>query len=293
MREDFTIAEATAEDWDEVVGWTAAEGWNPGLGDAACFRPTDPEGFLVGRRGGRLVSAISLVAYSPDFAFLGYYLVHPEHRGTGLGIATWKAALPHASGRIIGLDAVPAQRGLYERAGFTAAYDNVRHTGRPRTGSGTDGAGSGTDGTVGTVEEVTPYHLDAISAYDSGCFPAERHAFLSRWLTAEGHTARVLLDASGHVTGYGVIRPAHRGLRVGPLFADTEAGAAALLDSLTAGLPDGAEISLDVPDHHAAALRLAASRGLTETSRCTRMYSGPAPYARTEAVWGTTSLELG
>jgi GNAT superfamily N-acetyltransferase len=283
--EDFTIAEATPEDWDEVVGWTTAEGWNPGHGDAACFRPTDPRGFFVGRRGGRVVSAISLVAYSPDFAFLGYYLVHPHHRGTGLGVATWKAALPHAGDRVIGLDAVPAQRALYERVGFTAAYDNVRYSGRPRPGAVPAGAG--------TVGEVTPYHLDAISAYDSGCFPAERHAFLSRWLTAEGHTARVLLDPSGHVTGYGVIRPAHRGLRVGPLFADTADGAAALLDALTADLPPGAEVHLDVPDHHEAALGLAASRGLAETSRCTRMYSGPAPYARTEAVWGTTSLELG
>lgn len=283
--EDFTIAEATVEDWDEVVGWTTGEGWNPGLGDSACFRPTDPRGFFVGRRGGRVVSAVSVVAYSPDFAFLGYYLVRPDLRGTGLGVATWKAALPHAGGRVVGLDAVPAQRALYERVGFTAAYDNVRYSGVPRPGAVPAGAG--------TVDEVTPYHLDAISAYDSGCFPAERHAFLSRWLTAEGHTARVLLDPSGHVTGYGVIRPAHRGLRIGPLFADTAEGAAALLDALTADLPPGAEVHLDVPDQHPAALDLAASRGLAETSRCTRMYSGPAPYTRAEAVWGTTSLELG
>ncbi|MFG1805913.1 GNAT family N-acetyltransferase [Streptomyces sp. NPDC049040] len=285
MREDFTVAEATAADWDEIVAWTEREGWNPGLGDAACFRPTDPAGFLVGRIDGRIVSAVSLVAYSPDYAFLGYYLVHPDHRGTGLGMATWNAALPHAKGRVIGLDAVPAQRGLYIRSGFTAAYDNVRYTGRPSPAAAAPGAG--------TVGSVTPYHLDAISAYDSGCFPAERHAFLSRWLTADGHTARVLLDGSGHVTGYGVIRPAHQGLRVGPLFADTHDGAAALFDALVTGLPAGAEVSIDVPDHHPTAAALAESRGLTESSRCTRMYSAPAPYTRTDAVFGTTTLELG
>nr|WSX79301.1 GNAT family N-acetyltransferase [Streptomyces sp. NBC_00899] len=285
MREDFTVAEATAAEWDEVVAWTAAEGWNPGLGDAACFRPTDPAGFLAGRLGGRLVSACSVVAYSPDYAFLGYYLVHPDHRGNGLGLATWKAALPHAEGRAVGLDAVPAQRELYIRSGFLPAYDNVRYTGRPRPLGAADGAC--------TVGSVTPYHLDAISAYDSGCFPAERHAFLSRWLTAEQHTARVLLDGNGHVTGYGVIRPAHRGLRIGPLFADTPEGAAALFDALTAGLPADAEVSIDVPDHHEAATSLAVSAGLAESSRCTRMYSAPAPYSRADAVYGTTTLELG
>lgn len=285
MREDFTVAEATAADWDEIAAWTEQEGWNPGRGDAACFRPTDPAGFLVGRLDGRIVSAVSLVAYSPDYAFLGYYLVHPDHRGTGLGMATWNAALPHAEGRVIGLDAVPAQRELYVRSGFGPAYDNVRHTGRPSAAAPLTEAG--------TVGSVTPYHLDAISAYDSGCFPAERHAFLSRWLTADGHTARVLLDGNGHVTGYGVIRPAVHGLRIGPLFADTPAGAGVLFDALVAGSPAGAEVSIDVPDHHPEAIALAEARGLTESFRCTRMYSGPAPYTRTDAVYGTTSLELG
>lgn len=284
MREDFTVAEATAADWDEVMAWTVREGWNPGRGDALCFRPTDPAGFLVGRLDGRIVSAVSLVAYSAGYAFLGYYLVHPDHRGTGLGLATWKAALPHAKGRVIGLDAVPAQQALYKRSGFVPAYDNVRYTGRPLAVPSPD---------AGTVDSVTPYHLDAISAYDSGCFPAERHAFLSRWLTADEHTARVLLDPAGHVTGYGVIRPAHQGLRIGPLFADTPEGAAALFCALTADLPPDTDVSIDVPDDHAAATTLATTRGLTESSRCTRMYSGPAPYTRAEAVYGTTTLELG
>jgi GNAT superfamily N-acetyltransferase len=287
VREDFTVAEATPADWEEIVAWSADEGWNPGRGDAACFRLTDPAGFFVGRMGGRIVSAVSVVAYSPDYAFLGYYLVHPDHRGTGLGMATWNAALPHAKGRVIGLDAVPAQQRTYLRSGFAPAYDNVRYTGRPRATAAPDPA-------AGTVGEVTPYHLDAISAYDSGCFPAERHAFLSRWLTADGHTARVLLDGNGHVTGYGVIRPALQGLRVGPLFADTHDGAAALFAALTAGLPADAEVSLDVPDHHPTAARLATDHGLAESSRCTRMYAGgPAPAIRTEAVYGTTTLELG
>ena len=36
---------------DEIsiaVDWAAAEGWNPGLADDACFATVDPQGFLVG-----------------------------------------------------------------------------------------------------------------------------------------------------------------------------------------------------------------------------------------------------
>jgi len=31
-----------------AVDWAAAEGWNPGRADAACFATVDPAGFLVG-----------------------------------------------------------------------------------------------------------------------------------------------------------------------------------------------------------------------------------------------------
>ena len=36
---------------DEIAlaaDWAAAEGWNPGLADAACFATVDPGGFLIG-----------------------------------------------------------------------------------------------------------------------------------------------------------------------------------------------------------------------------------------------------
>ena len=36
-----------------------------------------------------------------------------------------------------------------------------------------------------------------------------------------------------------------------------------------------------------------APRGLTKTARFSLYANGPAPYARTDALWGTTSLELG
>jgi hypothetical protein len=189
---------------------------------------------------------------------------------------------------VIGLDAVPAQTATYGRAGFTTAYRNVRHTGRaaatgpaPRTGTGT------------RVVPVEPRHHEAVAAYDRSGFPADRPQFVARWLTAQGHTSRVLLDADGGVRGYGVVRPAHQGFRVGPLFADTAEDAGALFDALAATLPAGAELALDVPDVNPAAVGLAADRGLVATSECVRMYTGQAPPTRTGTVFGTTTLELG
>lgn len=284
------VSTASLEDWRQVEAWAAEEGWNPGRGDAACFHPTDPTGFFLGRLGARPVSAVSVVRYSERYAFLGYYLVHPDHRGQGLGLATWRAAFPHAGTRTVGLDAVPAQQATYRRAGFVTADETTRYGGRPER-SGRP-AGAVASGTASAVVPVTAAGLDAIAAYDRQCFPAERRAFLGRWLTAAGHTAYAYLS-EGEVAGYGVIRPAREGRRIGPLFADTPLGAEALFDALTAHLGPDDEVWIDIPGDQAAAHALASARGLAPRSHTVRMYTGPVPETREERVYGVTSLELG
>lgn len=280
---ELTVTTASLDDWRQVAQWAADEQWNPGRGDTACFHPTDPAGFFVGSHDGRTLSAVSVVNYSDRYAFLGYYLVHPDHRGQGLGLATWRGAFPHAGARTVGLDAVPAQQSTYRRAGFSPAHDTIRYGGRP-TRPGTP--------TPAQIVPVTSSQLDALAAYDRRCFPADRRAFVARWLTAPGHTARAYVR-DGAVAGYGVIRPAHTGHRIGPLFADTPEAAEALFDALTACVDPSAEVFLDIPEPRRAAHTLATARGLTPRSHTIRMYTGPVPPADGDRTFAVTSLELG
>ncbi|MYT33999.1 MULTISPECIES: GNAT family N-acetyltransferase [unclassified Streptomyces] len=279
---ELAVAAAPLDLWHEVVGWTADEGWNPGEGDITRFHPTDPGGFFLGRRGDRTVSSLSLVNYSDDYAFLGYYVVAPDLRGQGLGLATWRAALPYAGSRTIGLDGVPAQQATYRRAGFTPAHDTLRYTGHPAPGAALSPH----------THPVTAAHLDAIAAYDRRCFPADRREFVTRWLTAPSHTARVHFR-DGQVVGYGVLRPARSGHRIGPLFADTRETAEALFDALTAHLDPDDEVTLDIPEPNVPAHTLATTRGLTPRSHTVRMYTGPVPATDASHTFGVTSLELG
>jgi hypothetical protein len=81
---------------DEIglaIEWAAAEGWNPGLHDAACFHAADPGGFLVGSLGEEPVATISVVKYGATFGFLGLYIVKKAFRGKGYGMQVWKAGL--------------------------------------------------------------------------------------------------------------------------------------------------------------------------------------------------------
>ncbi len=152
----LVLGRASSEEWLQVEEWAAEEEWNPGFGDTACFHPTDPAGFFLGRLEGKPVTAVSVVNYSDDFSFLGYYLVDPAHRGKGLGMATWNEAVPHAGGRTIGLDAVPAQEETYRRSGFVPAYRTGRYSGRPTT----------TGPPSPDVTAVTEAHIDAVAEYD-------------------------------------------------------------------------------------------------------------------------------
>ncbi|MEU6928769.1 GNAT family N-acetyltransferase [Streptomyces sp. NPDC046374] len=278
------ITRASLQDWALVREWAADEGWNPGVSDAPAFFAQDPEGFFLGRLDGEPVSAISVVNYSDTYSFLGFYLVRPDQRGLGHGLATWRAALAHAGGRTVGLDGVPAQQDNYRRSGFAPAYRTARFVGEVPVAGGTVAG-------VVPVERVDPA---ALAAYDGACHPAERPRFLASWLATPGHRALVRLT-DGRVTGYGVVRPAEQEARVGPLFADTPADAAALLDALAAeARAFGSErIAVDMPEANPAAARLAEERGLEPTFETARMYTGPIRPVAADRVFGVTTLELG
>ncbi|HXN87944.1 MAG TPA: GNAT family N-acetyltransferase, partial [Methylocella sp.] len=49
---DLRIRTMRPDEISIAVNWAAAEGWNPGLADDACFAAVDPEGFLIGELDG-------------------------------------------------------------------------------------------------------------------------------------------------------------------------------------------------------------------------------------------------
>lgn len=280
------IRNATAAEFAIAIDWAAAEGWNPGLDDLPVFHQTDPAGFLMGYIDGRPVSSISVVRYGANYGFLGFYIVAPEHRGKGVGIATWNAGLAHLGGRTVGLDGVIAQQDNYRKSGFVLAGRNIRYSGR---------AGVMPDGMNNTVRPLAMGDLDAIAAYDRSFFPAPRDRFVKSWsMPKEGARREGLVYiADGAITGYGVIRECRSGCKIGPLFADDEAIAEALFVALCRKVPPGTDVSLDVPEANKAAVRMAENAGMSPAFETARMYKGTAPELPSDGVYGITTFELG
>jgi hypothetical protein len=276
-----TIRTLTPEEAGQAVDWAAAEGWNPGLVDLDCFLAQDPGLFLGAFEGDEMVSVISATRYEPRFGFIGFYIVRPEARGRGHGIAVWRAAMAQLAGRLVGLDGVVAQQANYRKSGFTFAWKNIRYGGElpslpaPRE----------------LVVPVATVPFAALEALDATVFPAQRPNFLRAWIGAPGHVALAVLR-DGVAAGFGVVRECRTGHKVGPLVAEDVAVADALLAALTARYGSG-PFYLDVPEANPGAVRLAERLALQPVFETARMYTGPAPALVMDRLFGIASFELG
>jgi GNAT superfamily N-acetyltransferase len=243
---------------DEIAiaaDWAAAEGWNPGLADAACFATVDPAGFFIGELDGAPAVTISCVNYDDSFAFLGFYIVRPDLRGRGYGLRIWNAAIAHAGPRVVGLDGVVAQQENYRKSGFALAYANVRY-------GGTVTASAAPRDVIALAE--VPFA--AVEADDATVFPAPRTSFLRAWIDSSGHVGRALAR-DGKLAAWGVIRPARTGWKIGPLVADDRAAAERVFAARWSRLWAAAKSS---STSQGSTARRSRSRRATDSRRCSR-----------------------
>jgi hypothetical protein len=217
---DLNIRTMRPDEIRLAADWAAAEGWNPGLADAACFATVDPQGWFIAELDGAPAATVSCVNYDDRFAFLGFYMVRAELRGRGLGLRIWNAAIAHAGSRVIGLDGVVAQQENYKKSGFQLAYANIRYGGSLAAPPAPQG--------IIALRDV-PFAM--VEASDATVFPAPRPAFLRAWIGTPGHIGCALMR-DGALAGWGVIRPCRSGRKIGPLVADVRATAEAVLSAL-------------------------------------------------------------
>jgi GNAT superfamily N-acetyltransferase len=261
----------------------AAEGWNPGVYDAAPFFAADPNGFLVAELDGERIGCVSAVRYDA-FGFIGFFIVRPEWRGKGLGAELFDAALERLRGVPIGLDGVVAQKTRYEHSGFVYSYANVRY--RADVLAPRDLFASAI-----SLERLRVLDDDVL-AYDRACFGASRRDFLQAWVAQPDVVAllaRSLHD--GTIVGYGVGRECRDGTKIGPLFTKRLDVAWILYESIASRTPP--PWYLDVPAPNVAAVGFANARGMTPVFETARMWCGATPHFDLEKVFGVTSFELG
>ncbi len=268
----------------ELVGWAAAESWNPGRHDVAVAHRVDPEAFIALRRGGRMIGGGSVFSYDGAFGFMGLFIMHPDHRGHGLGAALWHHRLALMRARVrpdaaVGMDGVFRMAPFYARGGFVLAYRDLRFDGI---------APEGDDDGLLPAEAVG---FDALVRYDRRHVAAPRPAFLRGWIAPDDVHAAVVVE-SDQVVGMAVLRPCRDGHRFGPVHADRPDVAERLIRGLMSRVA-GQSVQIDVPEPNAAGLDIVARLGMTESFGCARMYHGPDPQLPVDRIYGVTSFEFG
>lgn len=268
-----------------LVQWAEHEGWNPGMHDADVFYATDPDGFVGCFRDGAMIGGGSVVSYNGDFGFMGFFIVKPEYRASGIGRELWYRRRDMLLARLkagapIGMDGVVAMQPFYSKGGFEIAFRDERHE---RVGEVYD-----------TDSRVTPINDDdmaGIIAYDAPCFGCERQRFLRPWLAqADARTFKFTED--GVLKGYALARKVIKGYKIGPLFADNAIVAEELYRACL-NAATGEPVYIDVPMINTNAVALTKKYNTTYVFECARMYYGTAPVLQTDKVYGITSFELG
>lgn len=262
-----------------AVDWAEREGWNPGLSDGDCYYAVDPKAFYAVLLEDRLIGSFSIMAYSDNFAFGGFYILEPEYRGQRIGLSIQEHADRLAAPYNFGIDGVFEMQDRYADHGFIFSHRNIRYEG---VGGGVRPPG---------LVDIGSVPFDDLVRYDARHFPAKRPAFLRHWLAQPGATALAVVE-DGKIRGYGQVRPCRRGAKIGPLFADTPEIAERIYAGLAAAVP-GEPLFLDVPEPNSEGVALAERHGMVPVFGTARMYTKEIPDLPLDECYGVTSFETG
>ncbi len=284
LPEGFEIGPMTRPEASVLESWAAAEGWNPGLNDMDVAWASDPDAFIALRKAGELVGGGTIIAYGRKAGFMGLFIMRADLRRQGLGRVLWHERLRRLRARLdadapIGMDGVFDMVPFYASGGFELLYRDLRF----------EGVASGTLDPGSIPLEDVPW--PEIAAYDLAVSGIDRPDFMQRWIGQPGGKG-FAMKRRGALAGFGFVRPCRTGYKIGPLYADDEHVARALIESLLSGIA-GSPVALDVPEVHKIAVWLAEDRGWTQSFGCARMVNGVETAPPPDRVFGVTSFEFG
>lgn len=287
MSDSLLLRPMTASEVEQLVGWAASEGWNPGLDDGRSFFEVDPGGFMAAEINGEMIGGGAIVRHHASFGFMGLFIIRSDYRGHGIGRTLWYARRDRLASRLhpdgtIGMDAVPAMREFYARGEFRESGLSVRFQ--------LDKSAPAPDESFRTVP-VTSIPMEQLAEFDRSCFPSPRDHYLQVWMT-QPHSRSFAAVENGVLRGYAIARQCGTGWKVGPLFADHRDVASGLFRRCWE-TAEGTPVFLDVPEGNPQAIAMANEFGMVPGFNCMRMYRGPEPAVKLERVFGVTTFELG
>jgi GNAT superfamily N-acetyltransferase len=238
-------------------------GWNQVDADWR-FMIASGTGFGFVAPDGRLVASGLTVDFE-RYAWISMILVTPEWQRKGLATRLMGDCVDilRSRGLVPALDASPQGREVYRKIGFRDGETLTR-----LVGDLSDMPGP-TDGPA--VRAMTAEHLAEIAAFDARSSGTDRKVLLAH---LRGRMPRAALAArrNGRLAGFVLARDGRTCSQIGPLVADDDETAAALLAA--AGRAVGGPVCFDLFDHRPVLRSLLDRHGMRPVTRFIRMVQG-------------------
>ncbi|MFO1148032.1 MAG: GNAT family N-acetyltransferase [Alsobacter sp.] len=167
---------------------------------------------------GRVMSTAMWFNHGEDFATVGMLITSPRLQTHGAGRWLMQHVIARTGARLLGLNATRAARPLYKSMGFRAeatVYQCQGEAKRPPEGVA-----------AGLLRPLAPADLGEVAALDRRAFGADRHRLLC---LLEEHSEGLVLVRNEVIVGFSMCRPFGRGHVLGPIVAESDDDALALL----------------------------------------------------------------
>lgn len=275
---DFELSALTTADLADAHRLSLAVGWPHRIADWA-FALGIGDGYMA-RSEARAVGTVMWWQYGATQARIGMVIVEPGQQRMGLGRRLMEAGLAHLDAPSILLNATLAGEGLYRRLGFVpldivAQYQGIAAP--PTRGFATE-----------RVRALRSSDMTAVAACDREAIGARRGAALQA-LVESG--AAIVCEAGGRVQGYAVCRRFGRGHVIGPVAAQDQADAAALV-AYWLDRHAGTFVRIDTPPGRGLA-GLLDRYGLTKVDEVVTMVRGIPPATGPTRAYALANQALG
>ncbi|WP_156668142.1 GNAT family N-acetyltransferase [Rhizobium bangladeshense] len=264
--ESIVLAPFEAHHVGGALALSRAAGWAHRREDWEMIRSLS-EG-RVALAGDRVVGTALMTPFGDTCSAINMIIVDESQRGRGVGRKLTTAVLELAGERECRLSATNDGLPLYEKLGFVATHQIVRHQGI-----------AGQAGAPENVEWIGPDALPAIKALDRTAFGADRDAIYNA-LANEGSFAAI--REGNRIVAFAATRLFGKGEVVGPVVAENPEQARDLLAFILSG-KEGRIVRVDVPEQTGLSSPL-ADWGLPKEGSVVAMVRGAAGRSETPAV---------
>jgi len=261
----FSVAPLLASELADADALVTGAGWNQTPDDWRVFLKAGR--VLAVRSGARVIATAATLPYGSRFGWISMVLVAKEFQRRGLATELLHRCIEDltAAKLVPVLDATPAGREVYRALGFQDSW-GFQRLAAPQVKPAAAVSSSGL--TIRPIDEVI---WPKLCAYDAAAFGADRSGLLAN-LRRRLPQAAFVAERSGAIAGFLLGRDGRIASQLGPLVAEDDEVARALLSSALSAI--SGQVFIDVADAKTDTAAFLAAHGFAPQRPLTRMLLG-------------------